>query len=198
MNLNTLAAQEADYKSGSLPVALYPNAMRREADGKQTFFARPIIREHLSMDDIASDMVVAGVNNGMSREQIVSTWKNINCAVLDRVANSCSVDTGLCLCSTRISGTFATDSEAFSRERHGIDMAFRTNSYVRDKLAEPDTVDPGRIFITHSGVDPVLVEKVRAAVLDCVPFREVLITRAGCTISSHCGPNCLGILFYRK
>ncbi len=135
MNLNTLAAQEADYKSGSLPVALYPNAMRREADGKQTFFARPIIREHLSMDDIASDMVVAGVNNGMSREQIVSTWKNINCAVLDRVANSCSVDTGLCLCSTRISGTFATDSEAFSRERHGIDMAFRTNSYVRDKLA---------------------------------------------------------------
>lgn len=42
MNLTTLAAEEADYKSGSLPVALYPNAMRREADGKQTFYARPI------------------------------------------------------------------------------------------------------------------------------------------------------------
>ena len=38
MNLNTLAAKEADYKSGSLPVALYPNAMRREQDGKQTFY----------------------------------------------------------------------------------------------------------------------------------------------------------------
>lgn len=71
-------------------------------------------------------------------------------------------------------------------------------SYVHDKLAQPETVDPGRIFITHSGVDPALVEKVRAAVLECVPFREVLITRAGCTISNHCGPNCLGILFYRK
>ena len=134
MNLNTLAAEEADYKSGSLPVALYPNAMRREKDGKQTFFARPIIREHLSMDDIASDMVVAGVNGGMTREQIVSLWKNINCAVLDRVANSCSVDTGLCLCSTRISGTFGTDNEEFSRKRHCIGMAFRTDRDVSEKL----------------------------------------------------------------
>ncbi|MBQ7491039.1 MAG: DegV family protein [Clostridia bacterium] len=71
-------------------------------------------------------------------------------------------------------------------------------NYVHDKLAQPDTVDPGRIFITHSGVDAALVEKVKAAVLECVPFREVHITRAGCTISNHCGPNCLGILFYRK
>ena len=50
MNLNTLAAEEADYKSGSLPVALYPNVMRRDKDGKQTFYARPIIRKHLTMD----------------------------------------------------------------------------------------------------------------------------------------------------
>ncbi|MBP5463678.1 MAG: DUF4469 domain-containing protein [Treponema sp.] len=140
MNLMTLAAEEADYKSGSLPVALYPNAMRREADGKQTFYARPIIREHLSMDDIASDMVVAGVNNGLSREQITALWNNINCAVLDRVANSCSVDTGLCLCSTKISGTFETDSDSFSRERHGIDMAFRTGRKVRGKLKELNVV----------------------------------------------------------
>ena len=95
---------------------------------------------HLSMDDIASDMVVAGVNNGMSRDQIVSVWKNINCAVLDRVANSCTVDTGLCLCSTKIVGTFATENEAFSRERHGIDMSFRANRTAREKLRELDVV----------------------------------------------------------
>lgn len=136
MNLNTLAAEEADYKSGSLPVALYPNVMRREKDGKQTFYARPIIRKHLSMEDIASDMVVEGVNDGMTREQIVSIWKNINCAVLDRVANSCSVDTGLCLCSTRVSGRFDTDSEEFSRKRHSIGMAFRTGRDVNEKLNE--------------------------------------------------------------
>ena len=29
-------------------------------------------------------------------------------------------------------------------------------------------------------------------------FDEVLETRAGCTISSHCGPSCLGVLFFRN
>ena len=140
MNLTTLAAEEADYKSGSLPVALYPNAMRRETDEKQTFYARPIIREHLTMHDIASDMVVAGVNGGMTREQIVSIWKNINCAVLDRVANSCAVDTGLCRCSTRITGSFETDSEEFSRNRHSIGMAFHTSRTVHEKLNELNVV----------------------------------------------------------
>ena len=140
MNLTTLAAEEADYKTGSLPVALYPNKMRREQDGKQTFFARPIIREHLSMRDIAGDMVVAGVNDGMSQEQIVSIWTKINCAILDRVANGCSVDTGLGLCSSRVNGTFATDSDAFSRERHSIGMSFRTDREVLKKLNELDVV----------------------------------------------------------
>ena len=74
MNLNTLAAQEADYKSGSLPVALYPNAMRREADGKQTFFARPIIREHLTMDDIASDMVRCSRMMGRAKKVCTCPW----------------------------------------------------------------------------------------------------------------------------
>ena len=71
-------------------------------------------------------------------------------------------------------------------------------AYVRDKLAEPDTVDPRRVFITDSGVD----EEVRAAaeeeVRRAVPFREIIHTRAGCTVSCHCGPGTLGILFYRK
>ena len=69
--------------------------------------------------------------------------------------------------------------------------------YVRDKLAEPDTVDPRRIFITDSGFDEETRMLVEKTVLECVPFQEVIHTRAGCTISCHCGPGCLGILFYR-
>lgn len=70
--------------------------------------------------------------------------------------------------------------------------------YVQDKLSDPDTIDAGRIFITDSGVSEELKAAVEKAVLSCVPFSEVYHTRAGCTISNHCGPNCLGILFYRK
>ena len=43
-----------------------------------------------------------------------------------------------------------------------------------------------------------IYEKVKQTVLQCLPFAEVLRARAGCTISSHCGPGTLGILFFEK
>ena len=43
-----------------------------------------------------------------------------------------------------------------------------------------------------------LLEQVRKLSTQLQPFREVLITRAGSTISCHCGPNCLGVLFLKK
>ena len=71
-------------------------------------------------------------------------------------------------------------------------------AYVKDRLASPDTVDTRRIFITDSGVDESIRASVEEAVRALVPFEEVIHTRAGCTVSSHCGPGTLGILFYRK
>ena len=48
-------------------------------------------------------------------------------------------------------------------------------------------------IITQEDIDNV-VEVVKAT----LPFQEVLITRAGCTVSSHCGRNTLGVIFIRK
>lgn len=70
--------------------------------------------------------------------------------------------------------------------------------YVTDRLSDVDSIDDSRVFITDSGISDEIYEKVRQQVIKCLPFREVIHTRAGCTISNHCGPNCLGILFYRK
>ncbi len=70
--------------------------------------------------------------------------------------------------------------------------------YVNDKLADRDSLNLKRIFITDSGVNDEIFESVKAAVLKNAPFAEIHHTRAGCTVSSHCGPNCIGILFYRK
>lgn len=70
--------------------------------------------------------------------------------------------------------------------------------YVRGRLEGREDLQLNRIFITHSHCPPEIVEKVRALVLELHPFAEVLDTFAGCTVSSHCGPNCLGVLFFRK
>ena len=71
-------------------------------------------------------------------------------------------------------------------------------SYVRERLTGRDDLLPERIFITHTPVAEGLVDKVRAAIAECAPFTEIIETSAGCTISCHCGPGTLGILFLRS
>lgn len=70
--------------------------------------------------------------------------------------------------------------------------------YVADRLNGRQDIDTARIFITHSGISEERIQLVKAEIEKYVSFGEVLITRAGCTISAHCGPNTLGILFVRK
>ena len=70
--------------------------------------------------------------------------------------------------------------------------------YVRARLKNRDDLELDRIFITHSATDPEIVEAVRQEIAKYAPFQEILETRAGCTIFSHCGPDTLGILFLRN
>ena len=70
--------------------------------------------------------------------------------------------------------------------------------YVRGRLEKAEDICLDRIFVTHSGVGEEIVAKVVALVKELKPFEEVIETKAGSTISCHCGPNCLGVLFFRK
>jgi fatty acid-binding protein DegV len=51
------------------------------------------------------------------------------------------------------------------------------------------------VFITHSGCEPTIINAVRSYLEGLGIFREILETRAGGVISSHCGPGTLGVLF---
>lgn len=70
--------------------------------------------------------------------------------------------------------------------------------YVADRLSDPDSIETNRIFITDSGVPDEMVKMVEEEIRRHADFAEIIHTHAGCTVSNHCGPNCLGILFYRK
>ena len=64
--------------------------------------------------------------------------------------------------------------------------------------ADLENARPERVFITHSGCDREVVEAVREYLSSLGVFKEILETRAGSVVSSHCGPGTLGVLFISK
>jgi DegV family protein with EDD domain len=69
--------------------------------------------------------------------------------------------------------------------------------YIADRLGDASDVIKNHIFVTHAGCEPAVIQSCVDAVKAIAPEAEVHITRAGCTISSHCGRNTLGVLFIR-
>lgn len=68
-------------------------------------------------------------------------------------------------------------------------------AYAKDLEPAMRKAKRDRVFITHSGCEQETVDMVREFLEKLGIFREILITRAGGVISSHCGPGTLGILF---
>lgn len=67
--------------------------------------------------------------------------------------------------------------------------------YVKDKITQTQNIRKDILFITHSGIEQKYIELVENEVRSLIDIDEIFITRASCSISSHCGPNTLGILF---
>lgn len=70
--------------------------------------------------------------------------------------------------------------------------------YVRDRIAGDDSIDLHRIFLTWSGCDRALIDSLKEDIKSYQNFEEVIETEAGSTISGHCGPGCLGVLYIHK
>lgn len=70
--------------------------------------------------------------------------------------------------------------------------------YIAERLADKAVVEDWA-FITHSGEVPEdTLRQLTELVRELAPFKEVFVTQAGCTVSSHCGPGTLGVLFLRQ
>ncbi len=86
----------------------------------------------------------------------------------------------------------------------GIERKYRgkfpivLEKYIADQIGDASDVELDRIFVTHAGCDEEIYSKCVEQVKSIAPFKEVLLSRAGCSVSSHCGRNTLGVLFIRK
>lgn len=71
-------------------------------------------------------------------------------------------------------------------------------SYVKDRLADRDDIDRGTLFVAKTVVSDECYAGVMEAVNTYGHFENVIECTAGCTVSCHCGPGTLGVLFVRK
>ena len=71
-------------------------------------------------------------------------------------------------------------------------------NYVKDRLASREDLDGDILFVTKTVVSDECYSAVMATVSEYGNFKNVYETNAGCTVSCHCGPGTLGVLFVRK
>ena len=71
-------------------------------------------------------------------------------------------------------------------------------NYVKDRLSDRDDLDRDILFVTRTPVSDECLDAVKVAVDTYADFKNIYWTEAGCTVSCHCGPGTLGVLFVRK
>lgn len=71
-------------------------------------------------------------------------------------------------------------------------------SYVKDMEEDLKTAKKDRVFITHSGCDQSILDEIHSYLEELHIFNEILTTRAGAVVSSHCGPGTLGVIFIKN
>lgn len=71
-------------------------------------------------------------------------------------------------------------------------------TYVKDRLANRDDIDKTTLFVTRTPVTDECLSAVQDAVAQYNDFQTTYWNEAGCTVSCHCGPGTLGVLFVRK
>ena len=86
--------------------------------------------------------------------------------------------------------------EVCKKYRGNINHVYQ--QYISERLSGK-TVRPGHVFLTESGeVDPAVLKDLEVLVKQLTGCKEIHHTVAGCTVSSHCGPKTLGVLFIEE
>ena len=73
-----------------------------------------------------------------------------------------------------------------------------SEQFIRDRLADPDAINTNCIILAHSGLSEETMSFAERIVRERIDCKELVITRAGCTVSSHCGPGTFGFFLVRK
>lgn len=116
-------------------------------------------------------------------------WKGGRCSAVSALgANLLHLKPGLEMQNGKLA--------VYKKYRGNINAVYK--QYVKERL-QGRQVRPGHVFVTESGeIEESVLEELYAIIRETIPVREIHHTLAGCTVSTHCGPKTLGILFIEE
>ncbi len=186
-NVIRLFAEQNDYDK----VYIVDSASLSTGIGLQVLKAAEMAKEGLSGKDIADRLTEA-------RGRVRASFIVDTLTYLAR-GGRCKSITAVFANALKIHPMIAVKDGAMGVEKkYRGNMNLAMERYMNDLKEELLTAEPKRVFITHSICDMELRTKAREFLESLNYFEEILDTDAGGVISSHCGPNTIGILYYVK
>ena len=131
MNINTLSAAQVEHKSNEVPFALYKNNF---ADSEPSYFARVINQGTCTDEDLACDIITAGLSGGLTKEKLLEVASLFRNARIARILTGCTVDDGITSCGLSLSGKFLSQNDTFSPERHAVSLGCRASTRLKPVL----------------------------------------------------------------
>lgn len=167
MNINTLSTAQIEHKSNEVPFALYKNNF---SSGKgASYYARLINQGTCSDEDLACDIIAAGLSSGLTKEKLLEVAALFRNAKIARLLTGCTVDDGVARCSLSLSGTFTSPGESYSPERHSVSLGCTASHKMKSVIKE---VSP--VIRQGNAILPVITE-----VLDLESKGSEVLTRGG-------------------
>ena len=142
----------------------------------------------MSAGEIAAHLesLTGKVETSFVLDTLEYTWKGGRCSGLAAFgANLLGIKPALEMRSGKL--------EVYKKYRGPINKVYKT--YITDRLSGK-LVRPGHVFLCNSGEIPQdVIDSLAEHIRSLIEVKELHLTMSGCTISSHCGPKCLGVLF---
>lgn len=185
-NVMRLAAEEV----GCATIRIIDSRNLSTGIGLQVLYAADMIAAGRSFDDICAelDAINARVRASFVIDTLTYLQRGGRCSPLTALAAN--------LLSLKPMIVVEGGKMDVSRKYRGK-ISRVVENYVKDLMPDLERADKRRVFITHTMQENAsdIVEATRKTLVETGLFDEVLETHAGGVISSHCGPNTLGVLF---
>lgn len=194
IHLNITAESSCCHQNACLAAADYPNVYVVDS--------RNLTCGHGALVLQAAELAEAGMDAKSIVKQLeITTAKVRTSFILSQLeylkkGGRCSTVAALGANLLKLKPAIAlTDGKMAVGKKYRGDFAKSVKTFLRDHLEGQDNLDLRRVYLVHVGLEREILDMAKEEVLGLAPFEQVILAEAGGTITCHCGPGTLGLVF---